>query len=667
MKKFFLISLLSLLFSTVIFAQDMLSKIPAGTNLVIKYAGGSLTKKMPAEKFESYLMLKKKFFNALKADGNTSLKNIGINLQQDAYQYLITTDTTTNFVTLVAINDVEKFSQFIKQKNDKKIPIQKKNGFQYYPISSNVFLGWDGKMASIVLSYYNSHNYYEPTTFIDSANLYGGVGDMAPYADSSISLEKATATDSARKLATADAAVRDTVVAMVDVPATVIDSAKTETIIQDNNNTDAATAQVETVVETATEKANRELREQFYKEEEIRKDSVQKVIGENILLATFNTPVKSVKDDISFVKLIDKNADISIWMDSTGLLNKIPFYAGAYSTKFAYSAIPGYTQGINIYFDPEKVRIEQQLYFSDTEAARLFKGIYDSKQNPSFVNYLHASDIGYLSVSLNSEALMNFYYGFAKKILSGMPYLGKDASLIDAYVDIVEIIIDEKAIANVFPGNAVFILHGLKPRKVKYIDYNYDDNYNGKEVTKTKTEMSPDFSILFDTKNEKIFNKLINLPIKLNKDSVYNYKKTGDFYTLELGEKNIIEKLYFKVKEGKCIISTSLQDINGMVQNEKNVVSAAAKESVLNSNYFADINFKNLITSISPNTTNKKDKKMISYLQANVKNMTLESTFKDDIVKTTTILNIMGKHKNSLEYFFNVIENLLKIDAGDKK
>lgn len=666
MKKFFLIYLLPLFFTNAIFAQDMLSKIPASTNLVIKYAGGSLTKKMPAEKFESYLMLKKKFFNALKADGNTSLKNIGINLQQDAYQYLITTDTTTNFVTLVAINDVEKFSQFIKQKNDKKIPIQSKNGFQYYPISSNVFLGWNGKMASIVLSYYNSHNYYEPSLIVDTAKMYGSVGDMAPYADSSIALEKATTADSVREVVEAANVLMDTVKAMADISSVAIDSAINEPIIQDNSYTEATISAAETAEETAMEKANRELREQFYRDEEIRKDSVQKVIGESILQATFNTPVKSVKDDISFIKLIDNNADISIWMDSTGLLSKIPFF-GTYSSKFSYNAIPGYTQGINIYFDADKVRIEQQLYFANSETARLFKSIYNSKQNPSFINYLHASDIGYLSVSLNSEALMNFYYGFAKTIFSNMPYLGKDASLIDAYVDIVEIIIDEKAIANVLPGNAVFILHGLKPRKVKYIDYNYDDNYNGKEVTKTKTEMSPDFSILFDTKNEKIFNKLINLPIKLNKDSAYNYKKTGDFYTLELGEKNIIEKLYFKVKEGKCIISTSLQDINGVVQNEKNAVSAAAKESVLNSNYFIDINFKNLITGISSNTTNKKDKKMISYLQANVKNMTLESTIKDDLVKTTTILNITGKHKNSVEYFFNVIENLLKIDAGDKK
>ena len=110
-----------------------------------------------------------------------------------------------------------------------------------------------------------------------------------------------------------------------------------------------------------------------------------------------------------------------------------------------------------------------------------------------------------------------------------------------------------------------------------------------------------------------------------------------------------------------------IEDVNGGIQNEKNPIDANTKQSILNSNYSGNINFKNLITGLFTEITNKKNKKMISYLYDNVNNMTFESTIKEDLVKTTTILNIKGKHKNSLEYFFNVMENLLKIDAGNKK
>lgn len=641
MKKFLSITLSAILFTDCIFAQDIPGKIPAAACIVLKYAGGNLTQKMPVEKFDSYTILKKKFFNALKT-GDKSIESTGLNFQQDAWQYLTTTDSTTNFVTLIAIKDAEKFNQFIKTANKEKIPVTAKNGFQLYPISANTFLGWDGKMAALVISSYTNHHLYQPEISTDTANMYGEVGKMAPYTDSSIALEKAAKDEEIAVEKKSDTAVA------------VIDSAQAAV--------EAAAVNLE---ETPEQKNNKEAIDLIYKQGAIVKDSIQKANAENILLSVYNTPVASIKDNISFTKLIDKNADISIWMDSTSLLSKFPSYA--YPYKFNFNVLPGYTQAINVFFEKDKVKIEQQLLFGNDETARLFKSVYNSKQNPSFVNYLRAADIAHVSVSLNSEALMNFYYDAAKKILTGMPYIGKEAGLIDAYVDIVEIIIDEKAIADVFPGNALFVLHGLKPRKVKYIAYDYDNNFNGTETTKTKTEMSPDFSIFFETRNEKIFNKLINLPIKLNRDTVYNYKKTGDFYTLVLGENNIIDKLYFMVKDGKCVITTSLQDVGVTPQIEKNTIDAAARQSVLNSNYSGNINFKNLITGLSAEITDKKNKKMISYLNDNVSNMTFESTIKEDLVKTTAILNIKGKHKNSLEYFFNVLENLLKIDADNKK
>lgn len=646
MKNNFLILLLLTLFTDAAFAQDLLSKIPSGATLVVKYSGGNLSQKMPAEKFESYKLLKRKFFDAFKTDANTSLQNIGINLQQDAYQYVATTDSTTSFVTMLSINNPEKFNQFIKSKNKDTIPIQSKKGFQFYPISANSFLGWDSKLASLVITSYNSNNIYQPPVINDTTVTYGSVGQINPYADASISLEKVMA-------------AADSTAAMAAMDSAIIITDTTAATIEDADNTEPAHE------ETEQEKANREVMDRFYKDEALKKDSIQKMNAENVLLDIYNSPVTSIKGNASFTKLVDKNADISIWMDSTGLLNRMPYYLSKY--KYNFNALPGYPQGVNVFFEKDKVKIEQQVMYGNAQSARLFKNVYSSKQNPAFVNYLRASDIGFASVSVNSEALMTFYYDFMKKALAGMPFIGKEAELIDAYVDIMEIIIDEKGIADMLPGNAMFILHGLKPRQVEYIDYTYDDNFKGKQTTKTKTEMSPDFSIFFETKNENIFNKLINLPVKLNRDNKYDYKKTGAYYTLVLGEKNIIDKVYFMVKDGKCVITTSLQDVTGAAQNEKNVVDAATKQAVLNSNYAGNIHFKNLISALSAELTDKKNKKMISYLQANVNTFTFESAINDDMIKTTALLNIAGKHKNSLEYFFNVIENLLNIDAGDKK
>jgi hypothetical protein len=635
MKKLFLSILLLSLFTCTIFAQDILSKVPSGATMVIKYAGGNLTQKLPAKKFETYALLKKKFLNAFLPDKNFTLESTGLNLQQDAYQYLLTTDSTTSFVTLVSISNAEKFRQFILQNNKANLAIPSQNGFQLYQSSSNRCVGWNGDMAAVVLTYYTSKRYYQPAEAVaDTAKMYDGVGKMTPYSDTSIALEKMPVTD------TAATSTGDTIT---------IDSA-------------AVAAEPE---ETPQQKAEKEASELFYAQQAIIKDSIQKGTANNILQSLFGPSTNSVKEDISFAKLVDKNADISLWLDSSNLMGKLPSMYGGIPYKYNYNLFPGFSQAVNVFFEKDKVMMEQQIFVGNKEDAQLFKNIYNSKQNPAFINYLQPGDIGFVSISVNSEALMHSYYGIAKKIMKSTPYIGKESDLIDACVDILEIVIDEKAIADVLPGNGLIVLHGVKPRKVKYISYDYDANYNAKEATKTKTETSPDFSFIFETRNENIFNKLINLPIKLNKDSGFNYTRTGDFYTLVLGEKNIIEKLYFKVKDGRCIITTSLTDVNGPIPN--NNLDAATKQSFLNSNYYGNINFKSLISCLSSDVTDKKNKKMISYLQANAGNMTFESTINNDLIKTTALFNITGKHTNSLEYFFNVIENLLKIEAGDKK
>ena len=632
MRKYFLPIIGLSLFTSTVFSQDILDKVPADAAVVIKYAGLNLSQKMPPEKFESYTILKKKLLETFKSNPALKLQDIGLNFQQDAYQYLTTTDSTTSFVTLLAVNNAEKFNRFVQENNKEQRTIQNKNGFRFYMVSANTYVGWSGSLAALVVTSYNSRRIYQSSN-VDTV-LYGSVGEMTPYADSSIALEQVvTAVDTAVVLSMPDS----------------VAIASTDT----------------TTEESAASIANRKEMEAFYQREALLKDSINMVNAAAILQNIYTAAVPSIKSNSLFLQLVNKNADISLWIDSTGLFNRLPSIYGI--SKFDFNALPGYAQAVNLFFEKDKVKVEHQVMYGNEATARSFKSVYNSKQNPSFVNYLRAGDLAHVSISVNTEALMNFYYGFMRKALTGMPYIGKETDLIDAYVDIMEIIIDEKAIANMLPGNGLFVLHALKPKQVEYIAYDYDANFSPKQTVKTKTEMSPDFSVIFETKNENIFNKLVNLPIKLNKDQHYNYTKTGDFYTLVLGEKNVIDKLYFVVKNGHCIISTSLPDIKGVLPPGVNGPDAATRQSFLNSNYSGSINFKSLVAGFASEVTDKKNKKMMNYLQANVNNLTFESSAENNGLKTTMLLNIAGKHNNSLEYFFNLVEGLLKIEAGEKK
>ena len=76
------------------------------------------------------------------------------------------------------------------------------------------------------------------------------------------------------------------------------------------------------------------------------------------------------------------------------------------------------------------------------------------------------------------------------------------SEVVDIYIDLLEILLDEKGIADLLPGNYMFVMHDMKPRIVNYTDYEYDDEFNRKEVKKTKKELSPLFTFAFETHQE---------------------------------------------------------------------------------------------------------------------------------------------------------------------
>lgn len=680
MKALFL-SLISLaLINNISLAQSLVSKVPAEASFVVKYSGASLLQKLPANKFDSYKYIKKSLYKELQLDKKTSIANIGIDLQKDAYQYSIINDTADFFVTLFNINDEVKFNSFIKKSYKPTVAFASMKGYKFYAVTKNTFVGWDSKMAVLISSNYNSYKWYQSSyeaPAIDSTKMYEGVGNIQPYADSTVSLEEvpnAKYNDSlalimaADSLAAAAAAAADEVKKMevqVDTAVAYSDVA-----------VDTVQAPVE-YQETEYQKKERLAREKFEKDLEIYNDSVRQSLTQDIMYTTFNSTVPSITKSESFNKLLDNTADINIWIDSTGFLNRVwremfhPSYLPRY---YSYrnddvNTWPGGISGINIYFEKDKVRMTQTLFSENKRKNTLLRESFNSKQSAALANYVHPSDLGYFSSSMNTEALVHYYYTVLKSVYSNMTYTRKYAPAVDAYVDLLEAMIDEKGIADMVTGNVMFILHKVKPKTVKYIDYQYDKEFGSKEVEKTKIETSPDFSVVFETRNENIFNKFADLPIKLKQNDSsmdYDYVRTGDYYVLTLGEKNMLDKLYFKVKDGQCIITTLLDNVANAAYNRTATMDAATIASIANNNYSAKFNIKDILKGAAINVSDKKNKKILDYLQQNAGTLLIESSIKDDTIQSNTTLSIVGNHKNSLEYFFNLMETILQMDEPAK-
>ena len=75
-------------------------------------------------------------------------------------------------------------------------------------------------------------------------------------------------------------------------------------------------------------------------------------------------------------------------------------------------------------------------------------------------------------------------------------------------METMKIVLDEEAIAKIAPGNGIFVLNELKSKTVEYTDYEYDADFNEKEVKKTKEIAVPNFTFAFATENEGYWNRI---------------------------------------------------------------------------------------------------------------------------------------------------------------
>lgn len=654
MKKIIVAITLCCMFTTVARAQDFLNLVPSTATLVIKYSGENFSKSLPLQKLDSYGFIKHDFFKLLHIDTLTSLQNIGIDFGQDFYQYLSMEDTCMNFVTLLNLKNEAQFVKLMKANYGSSKKIIKKKGMSFMPISETAYVGWNKTKAVIVNSSYQNRKSYYSRYYED----YGATTDstVVVMVDTAVAVEK---------IYEPPVAEMDTVMVITDSIVVITD---TTVVIEEESVENERRREVE-------DSLNNLKRELWEQQQDMIAKKQQQATAEKIIKNSLTGNIYSIKNDLSYNRIVDPAAHISLWMNtenifsqysdyfnkgSYGLWRSMPFYNTDTSAAF--------NTAVNMYFEKDRLRMENKSFSADAKMNSLMLDVMNSRQANALINYVNPGNIGYFSASINTEAMANYYYVMLKKYLSSSLYMNEYADLVNIYIDLLEIVIDEKGIANLFPGNYMFVMHDMKPQIVDYTDYEYDEEYNRKEVKKTKKELSPDFTFAMETRREDFMEKIANLPLKYAEKGEYNYKQKDGYYELVFDTgKYPIKSMYFMVKGGKVIVTTSKEVINMTINNTAFAADAATKNNILNNNYALSINTKKLIEKLDTQLSTDVNKKISEYLLANLGDLQMQSAVKDGMIQGTTTLNIKGNHSNSLEFFFNMMDAINSIIEQDKQ
>lgn len=680
MKKL-LLNLGILLISVSTYAQDLVTKVPANASVVVKYSGEKLSQNVSVKKIDSYQFVKKRLMQDLGLDSTASIEQTGINFEKDAFQYFLMEDSSTNFITLVHLKDAAKMLALLQKNNKTEIITVAGKPYKFLSIADDKYLGWSNDLAVLVYTSYTkpSDYYYPPvdsTTYLEPPLVDSVIVEEAPvYEPPPPPAPPKKKTDSKK----AKSSKKDTKKKNSGKAKKVIEEPVEEPeveIIQEEALDDAYNWQDTTGYAEApydnygydysyTDSIAQVKKDEWYKQRDVYIIGKQKSNADSIINSIFTGNYASINSVAAYQKITDPSAHIATWLNYDNLMSQLwstvgkglyGLYSGFHPTN---NKERGFSTGINLYFEKDQLKVNQKMYSPDAEMTKLGKEMFRSKQKSSIAGFVNPDHIAYFSASFNTAAVGNYYYKMLRQYLGNMIYLNEYADLIDVYIDLMEIVIDEKGIAEVMPGNMAFVLHDMKPKTITYTDYEYDEDFNQKEIKKTKQELSPNFTFAIETKRADFMRKLAAVPVKYAEKHKFNYSDKGGYFELVFdGEKNPLTGLYFVVKDDKVVITTSKEVVDLALKNGSYKLDAAVKKSILKNNYSVKLNTNKLIQQLGPELSTATSKSIKTYLEENLGNVLLETRYKDDMIQSTGTMAIKGVHSNSFEFLFNVIEKI---------
>ena len=666
------------------FAQSLLSKVPADAVIVMKYSGENLTKSVPVSKIDSYDFIKNKLYKTLGIDSLSSIQQAGINLEKDIVQYVLMQDSAVSFVTLMQLKNEQQFLKLMQNNNKTEIIASKDKPYKFLTISDDKYLGWTDQQAVLVYtSYTKPSDYYYYPSYTDSAAAIVDSAYAAPYYDSidSVTIAPPVYEPAPKKSSKSSTKGKKGAKGSKGTKgAKGTKKKKSSEAIKDVDDYDIVEPPPTEIEEkplfdySYTDSIENARKEQWYKEKDIYINAKQKFIADSLIKTAFAAKVVSIESDVRYAKVIDPSAHVSAWFNYDNLMSQL--WSTAYFKLYGLfggnlydkdKTNKGYTTGVNLFFDKEKIRVAQKLYSPDPELAQLGKGMYKNKQKTALTNYINPDNIAYFSGSFNTEAVGNYYYRILKQYMSNGYFFREYGDLVNIYIDLMEIVIDEKAIAELMPGNMVFVLHDMASKTVSYSTYEYDKDFNQTEVKKTKKELSPNFTLAFETKRPDFLQKLVDLPVKYAEKGNFKYANKGGYYELSFDpEKDPISSLYFIVKDEKIVITTSKEMIDLTISNDSRKLPSDLKKSIFKNNYSFRLNTEKLLQQVDPELSTETTRKIKTYLEKNLGNVQMESRIKDGMIQSSGTMSIKGTHNNSFEFLFNVIDSINNI-LGDNK
>ncbi|WP_286859910.1 MULTISPECIES: hypothetical protein [Sphingobacterium] len=527
-----------------VYAQGSVSKIPDGSNTVVAINLAKVVESAEAATLNKLLdrIGFFKYFEKKDLDLQNDFQQTGVDAKGVAVYYRNNRDSLLYGELILPIADIDHFERLLKMEGT-SLPVL--HGYSRLRTADGQLLAWNAKELRVLKGEVG------PTYFANDsiAGVYGI--ENIDYAAAAVSA--ATAADEAAANC-ADSVLTDS--ATMEWDAFDFDTLQTELQQEEGEPLEIYDNPINyDSLDTTFEEVNR------------RNDSIKNILLEKWLLHEQEQLLSGKYPDISAqeqARLV-KNIDlVRVWLPKIdgfyNELHSVRSIVDAYYNTSNFSLERGYR---DMFFDLAQQRNKIMLKTSVTlgkDLISLTKKLYARKPNPKFAKYLTAETFAYFNVNVNTEAYLKEIPVFFTKNLK--KYFGKENEVLELMALGLEIALDEKAIAKIMPGDNLVVVNGITNLKIDYVDYDYDDNYDVKEVHKTKEERVPSFIWMFTSEDQRIFKKALDVAV-----SKADASFAGGIYKIKQGNGKEFP-LYLMFHEDLVMISNDSLQLNKILHKD---------------------------------------------------------------------------------------------------
>lgn len=660
-----------LILGALVFAQQSM-KLPQDAVFYMEVNGKQLNKKINWQKFNPFLQEVTK--KSKEKPSWTDYSKTGIKYDATQYHYAGFNDSVKVYTAHFILDNKDKFLDFVNSTKKKGLEVTKKKNYSYVDIDDDIFVAWNDNRAVLKMISY-SKPYKDTWTDDDIDSMAVAVDSAAAAVDSAYAEEPEKPFNYKDEIQYLKDDIKYLKESIKDNNAEIARLQKDIKYLEKHH--EYPKEKKDSTDKNYSEKDNEILLplEDENMEGETEEDAVFRKEMDSLKIETFKI-VKKLAED-SFDEYFNSNLELEISKDILG-------FRDAHSDVFVYTdygrivndgiygkMMKNYEFGsifekaynsnssYNLYFDQDKVKLVNSYQHKDEEVQKNISSLYKGKKNRKLTNLINDKSIGYYSLNVDGSKYFDLMYSLLKN--SGEGDYQKEMELM---METMKIVLDEEAIAKIAPGNGIFVLNELKTKTVEYTDYDYDDEYNEKEVKKTKEVAMPDFTFAFATENEGYWTRIFNL-LTTNKKTAKKFIKKGDFYSFR-EEKNdgYFDQLLFTVKDGIVYLTTSSENIIPKAQSE--VSKKWTKDA---SRYAASGRFdvKRLLIGMEKEFKSPSERKTLDFVKKNVGEMYFKSEVKGSKVETEIDYHIKTSSENSLMYFFDLFDEIYKINESEKK